>query len=97
MNLEPTHWEKLKVYWNKQKTKRKVKQMINVRSLVKNLLNVGLLGRTRKEVQMVSASDNSRLISITISLNENCLFYVQYFNFIIGLCCRKNKGKKTQV
>jgi hypothetical protein len=97
VNLKPTHWENLKVYWNKQKTKRKVKQMINVRSLVKNLLNVGQLGRAGKEVQMVSASDNSRLISITISLNEIFLFYVQYFNFIIGLCCRKNKGKKTQV
>jgi hypothetical protein len=71
--------------------------MANARNLVKNLLNVGQLGRAGNEAQMVSASNNSRLISIRISLNEHYLFYVQYFNFIIGLCCRKNKSKKSQV
>jgi ADP-heptose:LPS heptosyltransferase len=30
INIEPTHWEKLKVYWSKPKTKKKVKQMVNV-------------------------------------------------------------------
>jgi len=64
---------------------------------VKNLSNVGQLGRARKETRMVITSDNSTLINITISLNENCLFCVQYFNFIIVLCCRKNKGKEAQV
>jgi hypothetical protein len=70
MNIEPAHWEKLKVYWNKPKTKKEVKHMVNVRNLVKNLSNVGRLGRAGKETRMVSAFDNSRLISITISLNE---------------------------
>jgi hypothetical protein len=71
--------------------------MENARNMVKNLSNVGQLSKARKEVQMVSAYENSRLISITISLNENCLFYVQCFNFIIGMCCRKTKGKEAQV
>ncbi len=44
--------------------------MVNAKSLVKNLLNVGQLDRVGKEVQMVSAFDKSRLISITIPLNE---------------------------
>ncbi len=74
MNIEPVHWEKLNVYLNKPKTKRKVKYMVNVRSLVKSLLNVGQLGRAGKEAQMVNASDNSRLINFTISLNDFFLF-----------------------
>jgi len=49
---------------------KEVKHIVNVRSLVKNLSNVGRLGRAGKEARMVSAFDNSRLISITISLNE---------------------------
>jgi hypothetical protein len=71
--------------------------MINAKNLVKNLSNVGRLGKARKEAWMVSAYENSRLISIKISLNENFIFYVQYFNFIIGLCCKKNIAKKAQV
>jgi hypothetical protein len=30
INIEPTHWEKLKVYWSKPETKKKVNQMTNV-------------------------------------------------------------------
>lgn len=97
VNIEPTHWEKLKVYWSKPETKRKTQQMINAKNLVKNLSNVGWLDKARKEAWMLSAYDNSRLINIKISLNENFLFCIQYFNFIIGLCCRKNKGKEAQV
>jgi hypothetical protein len=44
--------------------------MVNTKNLVKNLSNVGQLGRIGKEARMVSASNNSRLINITIPLNE---------------------------
>jgi hypothetical protein len=50
--------------------------MINAKSMVKNLSNVGWLGKVGKEVRMVSTFDNSRLTNIKVSLNENCLFYV---------------------
>jgi len=50
--------------------------MVNAKNLVKNLSNVGQLGRARKEARMVTAFNNSTLINITISLNENCLFCV---------------------
>ncbi len=64
---------------------------------MKNLPNVGQLGKVEKEVQMVNAYNNSRLINIIISLNENGLFCIQYFNFIIGLCYEKNKSKTAKV
>ncbi len=41
MNIEPAHWEKLKVYWSKLEIKKKAEQMSNARSRVKNLANVG--------------------------------------------------------
>ncbi len=36
---------------------------VNVRSLVKNLSNVGRLNKVGKEARMVNAYDNSRLIN----------------------------------
>jgi hypothetical protein len=41
VNIEPAHWEKLKVYWSKLEIKKKAEQMSNARSRVKNLANVG--------------------------------------------------------
>jgi hypothetical protein len=41
VNIEPTQWKKLKVYWSKLETERKAKQMSNARSKVKKLMNVG--------------------------------------------------------
>lgn len=53
LNIEPVGWERLKVYWSKHETKRKAKQMSNVRSKVKNMGNVGQLAKTRKEARLV--------------------------------------------
>jgi hypothetical protein len=39
--MEPTHWERLKVYWSKFETSKKMEQMLNPKSMVKNLTNVG--------------------------------------------------------
>jgi hypothetical protein len=50
--------------------------MVNAKNLVKNLLNVGRVGRARKEVWMESAFDN------TISLNDFILFFA--YNTLIS-------------
>jgi hypothetical protein len=52
-NIEPVGWERLKVYWSKHESKRKAKQMSNARSKVKNMGNVGQLGKTKKEAKLV--------------------------------------------
>jgi hypothetical protein len=49
INIEPTHWERLKVYWNKPEIEKKAEQMSNVRSKAKNLTNFGRMGRAWKE------------------------------------------------
>jgi hypothetical protein len=46
----------LKVYWNKNETKRKMKQMSNEINNVKNLANVGQIGRVGKEAWLVNVS-----------------------------------------
>jgi hypothetical protein len=51
-NIELVGWERLKAYWSKHETKRKAKPMSNVRSKVKNMGNVGQLGKTRKEARL---------------------------------------------
>jgi len=53
LNIEPVEWERLKSYWSKLKTKKKAKQMSNIRSKVKNLGNVGRLGKVGKEVRLI--------------------------------------------
>jgi len=45
--IEPLHWERLKAYWSKPKMKRKAEQMSNSRMKVKNMGNVGQLGKAR--------------------------------------------------
>jgi hypothetical protein len=52
--LTLNHWEKLKVYWSKLETSKKVKKMSNARSMVKNLTNVGQIGKVGKEVHIAS-------------------------------------------
>jgi hypothetical protein len=47
VHIEPLHWERLKAYWSKPKTKRKAEQMSNTRMKVKNMGNVGQLGKAR--------------------------------------------------
>jgi hypothetical protein len=44
----------LKVYWSKPETKKKVNQMTNVWSKVKNFANVRWRNRTRKEAKLIS-------------------------------------------
>lgn len=41
INIEPAHWERLKEYWSKLETKKKAEQMLNVKSKVTNMTNVG--------------------------------------------------------
>ncbi len=53
VNIEPAHWEKLKVYWPKLETKKKVEQMNNVKSKMKNMGNVERLGRIGKQTKLV--------------------------------------------
>jgi predicted transport protein len=52
VNIEPIHWEKLKVYWSKLEIK-KVEQMSNAKSKVKNLKNVGHIGKVGMEARLV--------------------------------------------
>jgi hypothetical protein len=47
VHIVPLHWERLKAYWSKPKTKRKAKQMSNARMKVKNMGDVGQLGKAR--------------------------------------------------
>jgi hypothetical protein len=53
INIKPIHWERLKAYWSKLETKRKVEQMSNAKSKMKNMDNVGQLGKVGKEVRLV--------------------------------------------
>jgi len=49
INIEPIHWERLKAYRSKLETKRKVEQMSNAKSKMKNMDNVGqLIGQSRE-------------------------------------------------
>jgi hypothetical protein len=41
INIKLTHWEKLKFYWSDLETKKKVEQMSNTKSKMKNMGNVG--------------------------------------------------------
>lgn len=54
MNIEPAHWEKLKVYWNNLEIEKKAKQMSNARNKVKNLINVGCTGKIGMEAELVN-------------------------------------------
>ncbi len=53
INIEHDYLVRLKAYWSKLETKRKAKQMSNIKSKVKNLLNVGQLGKTRAKARLV--------------------------------------------
>lgn len=48
INIEPTHWERLKEYWSIPKIEKKAEQMSNVKRKVTNMTNVG---RTRKAMK----------------------------------------------
>jgi len=77
MNIEPTHWEKLKVYWNKLETEKKAKQMSNARSKVKNLANVGHTSKARMKGQLVSFYVQMYVVIII------CLCNLYYFCMIV--------------
>ncbi len=53
INIEPDYLVRLKAYWSKPETGRKVKQMSKTRSKMKNLLNVGQSGKTGAEARLV--------------------------------------------
>jgi len=53
INIEPIHWERLKAYWSKLETKKKVEQMSNAKSKMKNMDNVGQLGKVGKKIRLV--------------------------------------------
>lgn len=55
ISIELAHWERLKEYWSKPKTKKKVEHMSNVRSKVTNMANVGRTRKARKEAKLVLA------------------------------------------
>ncbi len=55
VNIELAHWDRLKEYWSKPKIKKKVEQMSNARSKMKNMANVGRTGKARKEAKLVLA------------------------------------------
>ncbi len=52
INIEPTHWERLKAYWSKNEIERNVEQMSNIRRKVKSLMNVGQLAKMRPEARL---------------------------------------------
>ncbi len=53
INIEPIHWERLKVYCSKPEIEKKVEQMSNAKSKVKSLMNVGQLGKIGAKARLV--------------------------------------------
>ncbi len=80
MNIEPVHWEKLKVYWNKLEIEKKAKQMSNAKNKVKNLTNVGCTSKVGMEAELVSFYVQMYVVIII------CLCNLYYFYMIIVHC-----------
>jgi len=53
INIELVHCKRLKVYWLKPKTIKKVEQMSNDRSKAKNLMNVRRSEKMREKTRLV--------------------------------------------
>jgi hypothetical protein len=53
LNIKLPHWERLKTYWSKLEIERKVEQMSIARNKLKNMGNVGQMGKTRKKAKLL--------------------------------------------
>ncbi len=83
INIELVHCERLKVYWSKPMTIKKVEQMSNYRSEAKNLMNVRRSEKVRKKTRLVVG----RLLTPPHYFNDyqilivrgKCLLPIKYF------------------